>query len=259
MWLLPMLNTPMARLATAMPMAAADRTSPRVCSSVRSSIIGVRRVCRNPMQKVIRVTSSISTTMPRFRAKQTSPPRKSSQNPFSAGFGSALMVRHTTTVNDTVVTIVATSIIRTASMPDCTITSPATAGEMRYCAAAPIRRHPNPMASNSDRRGDEVLRGRRQLRHARGARVLLGGQQVGDGGAVGRVEQRLEDRTERDAGADHPDLAHTRVESEQQGHQANRRQGVAEDHHQTPVEPIHQDPGQRREQQTRQERGYSSL
>ena len=69
MWLFPMLNTPMARLATTMPMAATERTSPRVCSSARSSIIGVRRVCRNPMQKVIRVTSSINTTIPRLRAK----------------------------------------------------------------------------------------------------------------------------------------------------------------------------------------------
>ena len=47
-----------------------------------------------------------------------------------------MIVRHTITVNDTVVTIVATSIIRTALMPNCTITRPATAGDMRYCAAA---------------------------------------------------------------------------------------------------------------------------
>ena len=127
-----MLNTPMIRLATIMPTAATERTAPSVDSSVRSSSIGVSRVCRKPMQKVTTVIRAINTVMPECWRRKLIPCRKSAQKPVVVRRGGVLTVRHTSSMHATVRTMVAMSIVSTVVIPEEAMSNPAMAGEIRY-------------------------------------------------------------------------------------------------------------------------------
>ena len=108
---------------------------------------------------------------------------------------------------------------------------------------------------SGDGGGDQVLGCGGQLDQSSGPGVLLGGEQVGDGGPIGGIHDGTEHGTQRHTGADDGDAREIGVECNDHGEQTDCGESVAEDHQETAVIPVGKYTPERGQQQRRQESG----
>ena len=81
--------------------------------------------------------------------------------------------------------------------------------------------------------------------------ILLGGEQIGDGGTIGGVHDGAEHGAQRHTATDDGDTREIGVEGNDHGEKTECGEGVAEDHQETAVIPVGKYTPERGQQQRR--------